>query len=288
MLRALGALVLLVLLATHASAQAEPRFTYNGDRPPPQAADITVHDRFFDADFYVELYRGGPVKAELLGREGKPVSRAEVSQEALKRLKAAARAAKIAPEDITRAMLAGEFNPSLEDVKLAFEGLQPEGSLTRDDMPPDFLKTLERDGVMKVGEMPPESYLMGTYHGRRVQLWNASFGAVGEIDPVGTIVEGETVEASANDLALWMMQSRGRFTKTYGIEAVARRSLKKTLSVMGEGEAAKLLERDVARTLKRAHVLDLFVAHAVDFDALRSRYLKEMKEAHLAALKKGG
>lgn len=183
--------------------------TFSGDVENTYALD----DRFFDARVYQALDRGDVVDAHLVDPERFPqagqyhMESEDVAQYALQRMESRARELGIEPKNITQAMFEGRFNPYMEDMRLAFEGLgRPSvNDLMSNPSARDYIEHLDGTGVLdkdNITEADMQLYLAGFVKSYRDEQWNERYGSIGEMQNVKSIVNGQEATINGDDIAM--------------------------------------------------------------------------------------
>jgi hypothetical protein len=219
-----------------------------------------LNDSLFISEVYEQYYTTGQVDGALVGQPGVILDREAFAKLALERFENLAAKSGIAPQDITKAMADGSFNPAFQDLELMHKCLVPDETLELKDFSAEYKRDLIALGAMKPDELPDVSTLACGYALKRDEAWNKRFGSMKDIGTVNTIMAGKEVNADSMDFGVRLLQrqyTRDGFLKNYGVNsnvALSYDELKKTLSPT----AAARLEGDVKTLLDRTCAYEYF------------------------------
>ncbi len=190
------------------------------------------NDTFFNTRVYSELRVHGKVDVRLIGgndleaflyknphlKGEQFLTELQVADIALTKLLSGVDEYGIEHKGITKAMFEGKYNPDYNDFALAYKGL---GTPTIEEIQrdhPRVINSLVKQGVVKPGERPHDSYLQAVYAVHRNKLSNETFGSIADIGTVETMINGKKTEMTAEDIGLRMlMRLRARrFENSYG------------------------------------------------------------------------
>lgn len=155
--------------------------------PPPLTQEI--NDRFFSSQVYKQLKSQRKVDGELIGKEyvGQVLTQEEVFKIALKKFKQQAQNLGIPLHNITQKMFEGKFNPHIDDLKLAHEGL-----FAYSELAPSEKELVDKE--------PGENKLTPLSI-KRNKIWNLQFGSINNLS-VTTIINGSFMQRTDKDLLL--------------------------------------------------------------------------------------
>jgi tetratricopeptide (TPR) repeat protein len=183
-----------LLVAIPANAQRQNR------------SGTSLDDRLFQPQVYSQLKSSGEVEGRLIGPQyaGQKLSRDQVAVIALERFIEAATSNGVPEKDITKAIFEGRFNPDFEDLQLAGEGF---GKPTAAQLPPGYNQaSLQNDEVRE-----------RLYANYRDGLWNHRFSSIADMGLVSTIINGQEVKRSSQDILLriYMYKNFSELPKYY-------------------------------------------------------------------------
>lgn len=273
------------------------------DFDPPLRALSSLSARretLFPSAVYGEFNRSGQVDGRRLGRPGVVFSREEFCATAIARFEQAARHAGVSDmRAVTRAIIEGRFVPAWEDIKLVFESLVPDDSLTAEYISPGYLENL---GLTRNygpnGELPDVRYFTLTYKKYRDAAWNERFGSINDLDYVRTLILSPEIEENGSfvpveatlsrmDLGVRLLQHMqpDRLQKEYGIDTSPNESYDNIMDKLTDRPfLQQRLKREINRELDTTSVYFFFIAykvaephpldHARIYQCLRETYLE--------------